>query len=285
MKELKYRQPNKTMHLQLAKNLPPLFFSSIPKCGKNLIYSFFFALGYKRFRFKDNSYNNYSNLLLFEDFLDRDHYVTQRSSVHGIDFEQATNDFRSAICEIPAGYIGHRHMHPDGELLNALKAARIKPIFIYRDPRDCLVSAVHYALKGKPEHISRVVNGLSEEDALLALLSGHDTLIPFARWFDAYRSWLDVPDAISLRFEDIIGARGGGSDVTQKECFENLVSSLGIQIPRQVFEAALSMAFNPRAGTFRSGQIGGWRNSFSEKVAREFDLKAGYLLNLWGFKP
>jgi hypothetical protein len=268
----------------IQASLPPLFFSSIPKCGKNLIYSFFFALGYKRFRFEDDSYNHYSNLLPFNDLQGRDHYVTERSTHHGIDCERVTLDFRAAICAIPDGYIGHRHMHPDGELLNALRVARIKPIFIYRDPRDCLVSAVHYAFNGKPEHISKMLGGLSEEDALLALLSGRDSLIPFARWYDAYRSWLDVPDSIPLRFEDIIGGRGGGTDARQKECFENLVSGLGIQVTREVFDTALSKAFNPRAGTFRSGQIGGWRKSFSKNVVQEFELKAGHLLNLWGFK-
>lgn len=263
-------------------NLPPLFFSSIPKCGKNLIYSFFFALGYKRFRFEDESYNNFSNFLPFQDLQDRDHYVNERSSVHGINYERATLGFRTAICAIPGGHIGHRHMHADGELLNALRAARIKPIFIYRDPRDCLVSAVHYAfIQGYPEHISRRLSGLSEEDALLALLSGGDSLIPFASWFDAYRPWLSVPDAITLRFEDIIGARGGGSDARQRECLGNVVSGLGIQVTHQVFDDALTMAFNPRAGTFRSGQIGGWQESFSKKVAQEFELKAGHLLNLW----
>ena len=268
----------------IQTNLPPLFFSSIPKCGKNLIYSFFFALGYKRFQFEDESYNNYSNLLPFHDLHDRDHYVTERSSVLGMDYERTVRDFKAAVCAIPNGYIGHRHMHPDDELLNALRIARIKPIFIYRDPRDCLVSAVHFAFKGKPAHVSGMLGGLSEEDALLALLDGHDTLIPFAQWFDAYRPWLDVPDAITLRFEDIIGARGGGTDAKQKECFENLISGLGIQVTRPVFEAALSLAFNPRAGTFRSGQIGGWRESFSKKVALEFEQKAGHLLNLWNVK-
>jgi len=265
--------------------LPPLFFSSIPKCGKNLIYSFFFALGYKRFSFENDVYNHYSNLLPFHNLQGRDHYVTQRPPLgHEIDHERAAFDFQTAICSIPSGYIGHRHIHPDIELLNALREARIKPIFIYRDPRDCLVSAVHYAFRGYPEHISRRLNGLSEEDALLALLNGRDSLIPFASWFDAYRPWLSVPDAITLRFEDIIGARGGGSDTMQRECLENVVNSLEIQVPPQVFDSALSMTFNPKAGTFRSGQIGGWRIGFSKKIAQEFESQAGHLLNLWNFK-
>lgn len=265
-------------------NLPPLFFSSIPKCGKNLIYSFFFALGYKRFQFEDESYNHYSNLLPFRDFPDRDHYLTERSSLRGIDHVQAALDFGNRIRAIPHGYIGHRHMHPDGELLQALRAAGIKPIFIYRDPRDCLVSAVHWAFKGYPEHISRKLGGLPEERAILVLLEGSDSLVPFADWFDAYRSWLSVPDAIVLRFEDVIGARGGGSDARQRECFANAIHRLGIQALPQAFDSALSMAFNPRAGTFRSGQIGGWRNAFSREVAREFDLKAGHLLGLWNYE-
>lgn len=268
----------------IQTNLPPLFFSSIPKCGKNLIYSFFFALGYKRYQFEDESYNNYSNLFPFHDLQDRDHYLTERSIVLGMDFERAARDFKAAICAIPNGYIGHRHMHPDGELLNALRVARIKPIFIYRDPRDCLVSAVHWASKGHPEHIARMLGGLSEEKALLTLLNGQDCIIPFARWFDAYRSWLDVPEAIILRFEDIIGARGGGADARQKECLENALSSLGIRTTNQVFDKALSMTFNPKAGTFRNGQIGGWRESFSKEVALEFEQKAGHLLNLWNVK-
>lgn len=262
-------------------HLPPLFFSSIPKCGKNLIYSFFFALGYKRFWFKDDSYNIYSNYLPFKNLDNCDHYVNKRSLSLGIDKEQAITNFQTEIYSISEGHIGHRHIHADVEVLNALRVAGIKPIFIYRDPRDCLLSAVHYAFKGQPEHISEVLSGLSEEEALLALLNGNNKLIPFAKWFDAYRSWLNVPDAIIVRFEAIIGARGGGNDARQRECFENVINCLGIQVPSHVFDKALSITFNPRAGTFRSGQIGGWRNSFSTKIIQEFELQAGHLLYPW----
>lgn len=263
--------------------LPPLFFSSIPKCGKNLIYSFFFALGYKRFLFEDDSYNNYSNFIPFPDLPDCDHYVNKRSSAAGIDYERALHNFKAAIYAIPDGYIAHRHIHPDAELLKIIRGTGLKPIFIYRDPRDCLVSAVHYAFKGKPEHISKVLNDLSVEDALFTLLEGRGSFIPFDRWFDAYRNWLDVPEAIILRFEDIIGGRGGGSDILQKECLERALKELGIQVPRQIFEAALSKAFNPRAGTFRSGQIGGWQRSLNKAVLQNFETKAGYLLTNWNY--
>lgn len=271
------------MHSLMPTYLPPVFFSSIPKCGKNLIYSFFFALGYKRFQFKDVVYNSYSNLQPFYDLKHLDHYLAERKSVNGIDPDQDAQDFCSEICSMPSGYIGHRHMHADPVLLDALGASGIRPIFIYRDPRDCLVSAVHWAAKGKPEHVARQLAGMSEEEAILALLSGDGTLVPFARWFDAYRAWLGVPGAVILRFEDIIGSRGGGSDTKQRECLGRAVKALGIEVPEAVFDAALAMAFNPRAGTFRNGQIGGWQQTFSLKISHEFNQLAGQLPNLWGY--
>lgn len=266
-----------------SSKLPPLFFSSIPKCGKNVIYSFFFALGYKRFQFLNDSYNHYSNYISFGDFPGRDHYVSGRENVHDVNPVEATRIFHEEMRAICAGQIAHRHMHPDRELLDALRSTHITPIFIYRDPRDCLLSAVHYAFKGKPAHVSKVLANLSEEDAALKLISGGESLIPFARWFNAYLPWLKRSDVISLKFEDVIGARGGGSDEMQFDQLRSLVRRLGIHIPDEKIDLAISQTFNPRAGTFRSGQIGGWQTSFTEKVNCEFRRNAGYLLGLWGY--
>lgn len=267
----------------LQISLSPLFFSSIPKCGKNLIYSFFFALGYQRYQFRSEVYNHYSNLLPFSDIPKSDHYVTERGQYEFANHHQAVNDLKSEINSISQGYIGHRHMHPDAFLTSALRNTLIRPIFIYRDPRDCLVSAMHYAFSGKPSHISRYLRNLSHEDALILLLEGGGLIVPFARWFDAYRNWLDIPEISILRFEDIIGSRGGGCDIKQRECLEKLVNELGIKIPNSLFNSALERVFNTRAGTFRKGQIGSWKNSFSTKVNNTFNKEAGHLLKLWGY--
>lgn len=266
-------------------NLAPAFFTSIPKCGKNIIYSFFFSLGYKRYFFENIEYNRLSNLDSCGAYPDCDHYVDTRlqGPVGQSAREAARQSFLMECSHLPVRTVSHRHLHADSAVTGELVKLGLAPIFVYRDPRACLISAVHWARKGKPGHVAELLSGMDVEEAALAILTGCGRIVPFDVWFDAYRGYLEMSHVLSVRFEDIIGPRGGGCQKQQTDSFRRILDFMGVEVPLDAFDKAVSDAFNPRAGTFRNGQINAWRNEFSPRVAEEFERRMGRLLGAWGY--
>jgi hypothetical protein len=252
-----------------------VFFTSIPKCGKNILYSMFGGLGYRRHVHKDDSYSAAAYFAAF----DRVNYVYVSSH----ESQAAAGSLDAELARMRPRSVFHRHLLPTREFSRAFEAAGIKPVFVVRDPRDALLSAANYALAGKPSHIVERMPPGDLRAATLFLLRGDNDTVPFADHFDAYRAWLHEPRTLTIRFEDIIGVAGGGSADAQRECLERVLVHVGSAHTPDDVETAARHVFNPRAGTFRRGQIGGWRDFADPALDAEFKRLAGHLLGPWGY--
>src|SRR5690606_30307068 len=87
-------------------------------------------------------------------------------------------------------------------------------VFVYRDPRDVIVSHVFYATELYPGHgmhayyteqldsmeqrIDAAIEGVTEPGFELSAIRAK---------YDKYLAWLDQPDVLCLRFEDLIHQR------------------------------------------------------------------------------
>ncbi|WP_156767766.1 hypothetical protein [Candidatus Viadribacter manganicus] len=188
------------------------------------------------------------------------------------------------IAALRVGEITHNHFLPETRWAEILAGRQIGAAFVTRDPRDALLSMLNYArAQNLPAHVSDMLVDLSDEDALLFLLDGAGRLIPFADYYDAYYGWLSMPGVEVFRFEDIVGPRGGGDNQRQLDACVALAKLAGIEANDARFEIAWRNVFNPSAGTFFRGQVGEWRKRFTSRVLREFDRKAGWLPERWGY--
>jgi len=187
------------------------------------------------------------------------------------------------------GDIGYGHVHAIPALVRALTRHGVAPYFIYRDPRDVVVSHVFYVTDLNNHHVHHdyYVNQLKDFDQRLAvsILGRLELEHPFpdirAR-FEPYLPWLDVREVLSLRYEDLL---------------QNTQFELG-----RLFDHALSRGFIYRGGrgaaietlaqsirpqespTFRSGQAGGWRQHFTTHHKQLFKQVAGDLLIRLGYE-
>jgi hypothetical protein len=187
------------------------------------------------------------------------------------------------------GDIGYGYVHCHEPYLSALTGPGRATVFVYRDPRDVVVSAMNYAtymnprhglhryfkqrLKSDEERINAIIRGIPEP--------GIDYSSIQAR-YDHYTGWLEKPDVLCLRFEDLIldrvpalhrlvdylRSRGFRSSVTDEEAVE--VLKAGIE-PK-------------KSGTFRKGQPGAWREVFSEANKTAFKQITGDLLIQLGYE-
>jgi hypothetical protein len=137
--------------------------------------------------------------------------------------------------------------------------------------------------RGLPADLVPKMNHLDMEQALALLLTGDDDLVPFASYFDSFRGWLEADGVLALRFEDIVGPRGGGEGGGQIARLTALAEHIGWRGPAVHLTSAISGSFNPRASTFYKGQVGQWKVAFSETVRRLFQTRAGFLVRHWGY--
>jgi sulfotransferase 6B1 len=162
--------------------------------------------------------------------------------------------------------------------------ADVTTLFVVRDPRDMAVSLAHYiesrgdhplhfAYSERPDERSRIELAiLGDAEARPPAPSLESLLAGFAGWLDS--------GALVVRFEDLIGARGGGDDATQAQTIRAVYDRLGLDVPPRLTERLFSNA----SPTFRKGQIGGWRESFDADLEALFEREVGKWMEVYGYR-
>jgi len=96
-------------------------------------------------------------------------------------------------------------------------------VFLVRDPRDVAISLTHHIMRARDGKKHQTLAMLAtDEDRYLAVICGcfgketsHFPLLPISYLFERFESWFFEPDVLILRYEDIIGPRGGGDQIKQ----------------------------------------------------------------------
>jgi len=260
-----------------------VFFPSLPKCGKNLVYSFYFALGMKRWSWGDAPSQLHRAHFARTPHLQNYAFPEAGGAREG-ERQVALDRVLAQLRDMPTGTIANHHFLPEPELVRFIAVNAVPAVFICRDPRDVLLSMLSFArVRQLPPHVAALLEPLSDEDALILLLDGGGRLVPFADYFDAYHGWLSAPGVAQLRFEDLIGPRGGGNAQRQERACAVLATLAGFSPKADEVKAATEKVFNVQAGTFFKGQIGAWRDAFTPAVRRAYERHAGWLTARWGF--
>ena len=102
-----------------------------------------------------------------------------------------------------------------------------KVLFIYRDLRDVAVSHARWVTKEEriflhdiyqrhssfDEQLMSSIKGVPLGSPLGSNVSQPDIGSDFARW----RGWINDPNTLAVKFEDLVGERGGGSETKSGE--------------------------------------------------------------------
>ncbi len=163
------------------------------------------------------------------------------------------------------------------------------PFFIYRDPRDVVVSHVFYIAEMLPDHHHHRYYAEElhtfEERLTVSILGLPDAEIEFpniAERFSFYTDWLNHPEVLPLRFEDFIHNRRE----TLGQVFDHVLKRIpALPIEREKAIDILEESINPKnSPTFRSGKTGEWKKYFTDEHKRVFKEVAGDLLIKLGYE-
>jgi hypothetical protein len=198
---------------------------------------------------------------------------------------RTTDDIISDLKRVPAGVIGWGYLEATKDNVSFLTGSGRVNYFIYRDPRDLLVSQVFFATDMHEEHgMHQYYKSLPDFDARLKVaITGIDKddlyMVGVKQRYEGVFQWLDVSrqkNVMSIRFEQLINDR----DATLSSMLAE-VEKTGYKIPTSR-DKALSIlvdAIQPKKShTFRSGKTGDWREHFTEEHKKLFKEAAGDLL-------
>jgi hypothetical protein len=187
------------------------------------------------------------------------------------------------------GDIRYGYLHAREPYLTAVRGPNRATVFLYRDPRDMLVSHVFYATEIHKDHgMHRYYTEMldSMEERLNAAIEGvrqpgHE-LSSVRERYDDYLGWLDLPDVLSLRFEDLV--------LDRRMALERILVHLenrGFVLTTSLEEAVMTLervVAPQKSGTFRKGEPGEWRKHFSARNKERFKRVAGDLLIRLGYE-
>ena len=241
---------------------PPIFGNAKPKSGSHLLLQVL---------------NGFTQIMPYR-YVDQDPIRT----IHKDGGRRDADEILADLKRTPTGVIGWGYLDATPENASFLtKAGRVN-YFIYRDPRDMLVSQVFFATDMHEEHgMHDFYNALPDFDERLKVaITGIDKdglkMVSVKQRYEGVFQWLEQKNVMCIRFEDLINNR----DATLLSMLDE-VEKTGYKIPtpREKALAILIEAIQPgKSHTFRSGKTGGWKNHFTDEHKNLFKEVAGDLL-------
>jgi hypothetical protein len=250
------------------KEAPSIFGNSKPKSGSHLLLQIL---------------NGFTQIMPYK-YVDADPIRTITKDGRRRQNQEILSDLR----QVPSGVIGWGYIEATPENVSFLCRPDHVNYFIYRDPRDMLVSQVFFATDMNEEHgMHEYYNSLPDfGERLKVAITGIDRdglhMVSVRQRYEGVFQWLEQKHVMCLRFEDLINNR----DATLNAMLDE-VERTGyiIPIPREKALPILIEAIQPKKShTFRSGKTGGWKQHFTDEHKNLFKDVAGDLLVRLGYE-
>ncbi|MCF7807266.1 MAG: sulfotransferase domain-containing protein [Candidatus Marinimicrobia bacterium] len=183
---------------------------------------------------------------------------------------------------------GHQFHSP--ELASYLSERRVVQYFIYRDPRDVVISEANYLYDMNRIHklhkYFRKFKAL--EDRIMFSIMGntyHSTPIDYLDIngrFQKYIGWLKESEVYSVRYEDLVADQ---RQAVVEKIVMNFCNKCNYEVDLTSTVTAALKNINPqKSHTFRSGGTEKWKKYFTPEHKAEFKERAGQLLIDLGYE-
>lgn len=278
-----YRSNHAHLNRETLPPHSPILIISIPKSGTHLLKSILLTLPGTRLR------------------------TYLESGIEGVSSRKALFDLgREKLVQLRAGHIASWHVPFDPKLAAWLDQCGIKRLFLYRDPRDVMVSLCNFImnkpphpppnpyfnwlrnLKNDDERLENCIRGFtigSEGDPMVlspACLPNVNLL------YRGFLGWLNDPNTFSIRFEDLIQSSPNGSNELSRKTVSRMLVDLGM-LKDELSNSALSELLttgmdSKKSPTFRLGRKGSWKTTYKREHVQTFKEVAGDLLIELGYE-
>ena len=254
--------------IQVWRKGPRIFLNSLPKAGTHLLMSM---------------------LETVPGIMNARLHVERPGGPTGMEIDAAA--LSRQLASIRGGQVATAHLPYIAAIADLVGNAGFRTVNLVRSPRDMLISRYFYIV-GLRRH--RLHKHLTEtypdkKSRIIALIRGpqpgEDTIQghfrPYAFPFTAFSGWLMAPGVVTLRYEDLVGTRGGGNDDSQLAALSTLACHLDLPISGKSLQSRWSAVQHRGNATFRKGQIGDWVNHFDKDIEASFEQHLGEIDRLY----
>jgi sulfotransferase 6B1 len=247
---------------------PPIFGNSKPKSGSHLLLQIL---------------NGFTQIMPYK-YVQADPIRTIEKGRRRKSQEEVLNELK----RISQGVIGWGYIEASPENVAFLCQPDRVNFFIYRDPRDMLISQVYFATDMHEEHgMHEYYKSLPDfGERLKVAITGINRdglhMVSVKQRYESVFQWLEQKNVMCIRFEDLINHREATLSAMLDE-----VEKTGYKIltPREKALSILVSAIQPKKShTFRSGKTGGWKEDFTDEHKKLFKDVAGDLLVKLGYE-
>ena len=192
------------------------------------------------------------------------------------------NDNHHMLMRLPINAVMSTHMPFSALDRDLLTNLQFKHVLLLRDPRALAVSQYFHAIKRPTNRLHHSLSSTTKEQALWKLINGFDfsylgkTYVQpsLDNYFSSFCTWLDA-GAHLIKFEDIVGSRGGGSDQRQFDAVVGLASYLELKLTDEYAKLVGSQSFSEKANTYRAGHVSEWRRHVTPLQSSEICRRCG----------
>lgn len=211
----------------------------------------------------------------------------------GTFFLQAVNisTMKNWLSYVEPGQYIRGHMPYSKVLSSILCESGFKHIFIIRDPRAVVASLIAFILdtkfEGNHHFLQQDLQALPQPQRLRFILEGgyasyaKVNIQPFINFCNEMFLWKEDPNCLFLKFEDLVGEKGGGDNHKQEQAMNQISSFLSID--QHYAKDKLSSVYDPNSPTFRVGKIDSWKTAmkteeieYLEEYSHDLCCQMGY---------
>lgn len=182
------------------------------------------------------------------------------------------------------------HIFFSEEIREFIVDRKLVNYFIYRDPRDVVISESFYLSDMNKWHLLhkyfRKLESL--EDKINLSILGNDFLLTnvnylnIAQRFNLYKGWLSCSNTFSVKYEDLIG---NAKDKFINKILHFYFLNTNSTVIEEIFKPSASYEVHfSKSHTFREGGSNKWKKYFSKSNKENFKKVAGDLLIELGYE-
>lgn len=182
--------------------------------------------------------------------------------------------------EFITGHVGYSQ-----EILQKILGIDIAPIQVIRDPRAILASFVPYVLSDNRHFLNKIFKSVSKNERYKMAYDGfvqsglvHRSLRDSCLSIDP---WMESKDVCVVKYEEIVGGQGGGSDVERVEALQRVARFLSI--PEERIASVEKNLYGPGRHTFRKGKIDSWKAELPRLLSERISIEMEDVIKKWGY--
>ncbi|MCA0987860.1 sulfotransferase domain-containing protein [Guptibacillus algicola] len=198
-------------------------------------------------------------------------------------------DHKKTLSSLQQNSFANGHIFHSKEYVALFNELQLKQLFLYRDPRDIIVSYCYFFMRF-PDHPYRrffLENNLSIKERCLLFINGVDSETVrrpnIAVWYNKFLGWKNEPNVLPVSYESLVE-----SPESQQQQLERIVNFFQLESNSNLINTRVEqMQANvdpKKSATFRKGQAGNWKQEFDKEVKEAFKAVGGDLLIQLGYE-